>query len=288
MNKYFTTQNLLKYLTLILIVFFTKEALTQTSGNLTFNMTTNRTFQNYDPRNIMAVWITDDANNFVQTLKKRANNREQYLYQWIASTNRNTVNAITGSTLSSHQTHNLNWNCQDVSGSLVPDGWYKVRCEFTTRNGQGPWMPVDYIRFYKGNMPVDTTYNNFNYNGNLAFSNISLVYTPDVTAIDDSEMTPVVSDFYLYQNYPNPFNPTTTIEFDISEQSGISQKTKIVIFNSIGQSIRTLYDGNMKNGKYKITWAGKNNKLINQPSGVYYVQLISGSIKLSRKMLLLR
>ena len=109
-----------------------------------------------------------------------------------------------------------------------------------------------------------------------------------MTAIDDSEISPVVSDFYLYQNYPNPFNPTTTIEFDISEQSGIVLNTKIVIFNSIGQSIRTLHDGNIKGGKYKITWDGKNNNLINQPSGVYYVQVISGSIKQSRKMLLLR
>jgi hypothetical protein len=107
----------------------------QNTGTVNLNITTHSTGQNYDPRNIMAVWITDDTDNFVQTLKKRANNRQQYLYKWIASSGQNTVNAITGATLSSHQTHNLSWNCQDVSGSTVPDGWYRVRGEYTTRNG---------------------------------------------------------------------------------------------------------------------------------------------------------
>ena len=72
MNNYFTTQNLSKYLTLILIIFFSKEALTQTNGTLTFNITTNRTFQNYDPRNIMAVWITDQCGQFCSNAKEKS------------------------------------------------------------------------------------------------------------------------------------------------------------------------------------------------------------------------
>ena len=157
----------------MIVFIFNSNVLSQNTGTVSFNVTTNRTFQNYDPRNIMAVWITDDSDNFVQTLKKRAANRQQYLYKWIASSSQNTVNAITGATLSSHQTHNLTWNCQDVSGNTVPDGWYKIRCEFTTRNGQGPWTPVDYIRFYKGSDPIDTILGDYNYSSQLAFSNIS-------------------------------------------------------------------------------------------------------------------
>jgi len=272
----------------VIVFIFNSNVFSQNTGTVSFNVTTNRTFQNYDPRNIMAIWITDDSDNFVQTLKKRAANRQQYLYKWIASSSQNTVNAITGATLSSHQTHNLNWNCQDVNGNIVPDGWYKIRCEFTTRNGQGPWTPVDYIRFYKGGDPIDTTFSDFNYSSQLAFSNISLVYSPDVTGVDYLGINPVVSNYHLYQNYPNPFNPTTTIEFDIPKRDGIISLTSIIIYNSIGQVIRNLYRENVSSGKYKVKWNGQDDENKSQPSGIYFFQLISGDIKQTRKMILIR
>jgi len=236
----------------------------------------------------MAVWITDDSNNFIQTLKKRAATRQQYLYKWIASSNQNTVNAITGATLSSHQTHSLTWNCQDINGNTVPDGWYKIRCEFTTRNGQGPWTPVDHIRFYKGSDPIDTNFGDYNYSSQLAFSNISLIYMPSVSNINDSRFYDVISEYQLYENYPNPFNPSTTIEFDIPKQTGMTSKTSVIIYNSIGQVSRNLFQEYISSGKYRIKWDGKDDNNINQPSGIYFFQLISGEVIKTKKMILIR
>jgi len=67
-----------------------------------------------------------------KTLKKRAANREQYLYTWRATSNQNVVDAVTGATLSSHETHRVTWDCRDTAGAVVPDGDYRIRVEFTS------------------------------------------------------------------------------------------------------------------------------------------------------------
>lgn len=54
---------------------------------------------------------------------------------------------------------------------------------------------------------------------------------------DDEETMPVAAK--LYQNYPNPFNPSTTIAFRLREASTVT----ISIFNTVGQQVGTLVDG---------------------------------------------
>jgi flagellar hook assembly protein FlgD len=192
---------------------------------------------------------------------------------------------VTGATLSSHQSHDVNWNCQDINGNTVADGWYRIRCEYTTRHAQGPVTPNDYIKFYKGENAIDTTFNDFSYNGQLAYSNISLIYTPDVTILEDNILNSGNSEYILYQNYPNSFNPQTTIIFEIPNRAN---KTRVVIYNSIGQKVKKLFTKDNAKGIYQITWNGMDDLGNEAPSGVYYVQLITGLVKQTRKMFLLR
>lgn len=83
----------------------------------------------------------------------------------------------------------------------------------------------------------------------------------------------------LAQNYPNPFNPKTTIYYSLSKPGEV----KILLYNALGEHVRTLETGYKSAGSYKILFDGS---LL--PSGVYIYQLISGGNISSRKMLLLK
>jgi hypothetical protein len=163
----------------------------QTDGTVTFRVKTEDPEDvSYSPRNCMAIWVTTSTGEFVKTLKRRANSRINYLYKWVADSNKDVTDAVTGATISSLQTHNVTWDCRDTSGALVADGTYRMRAEFTTRNGQGPYTPSTYIQFTKGPSPVTLNPSNYDYTSSPynplgpEFTNMELVFTPSATPHD--------------------------------------------------------------------------------------------------------
>jgi hypothetical protein len=60
----------------------------------------------------------------------------------------------------------------------------------------------------------------------------------------------VPSGFVLEQNYPNPFNPSTSIRFGVPEPSSVS----IRVFDLLGRSVATLYEGHMDAGIQEVRW----------------------------------
>ncbi len=128
-------------------------------GEMTFTVRTVPAGGNFAPKHVLAIWV-EDSEGFIKTRKAMANQRKQYLYTWKAASNYNVVDAITGPTLTSHQTHTVNWDFIDLDGNLVPDGEYTVWIEFTDQHAQGP---VYSITFEKGPdaislTPADETY----------------------------------------------------------------------------------------------------------------------------------
>jgi len=98
-----------------------------------------------------------------------------------------------------------------------------------------------------------------------------------ITSIAAEEKLP--TDFILSQNYPNPFNPTTTITYEIPEESFVSLK----IFDLLGREINTLVSEVKQSGKYEAKFNGEN-----LTSGVYIYKLIAAGNEMSRKMLLIK
>ena len=146
-----------------------------TSGTVTFTVTTLPSGGEYSPKNVFAIWIKNSSGTFIRSMKVMAANRIQYLYQWKQSSQLNKVDAITGATLNSHQTHSVTWNCKDLNGNTVPDGDYEFWVEFTEKDGQGPYT---HYTFTKGFSPVTQ-----NYTDQTGFQNVSLTYTPSSTDI---------------------------------------------------------------------------------------------------------
>jgi N-acetylneuraminic acid mutarotase len=87
------------------------------------------------------------------------------------------------------------------------------------------------------------------------------------------------NSYLLEQNYPNPFNPTTKIGFGIRENS----RVRLSLFNSIGEEVAILVDGEIEQGFHQVEFNAGN-----LPSGIYYYQLKTGSYTATKKLLLLK
>lgn len=159
-------------------------------GSLTFSITTSSNNGTYAPKHVLAIWIRDANDNFIKTRKLRGNNRKGYLYTWKNNSGQDVTDAITGATLSNHTSHTITWDCTDISGSLVPDGDYKVAVEFTDKHAQGPYAE---FTFTKGPNPVHLTPANQG-----KFSNIDLQYTPSPVGLTQYEPGNSL------KAYPNP------------------------------------------------------------------------------------
>jgi hypothetical protein len=85
--------------------------------------------------------------------------------------------------------------------------------------------------------------------------------------------------YKLNQNYPNPFNPTTKISFDIPK----SNFTTLKIYNTLGELVSTLVDGNLEAGTHAYDFNASS-----LASGIYYYRLESGSFTETQKMSLIK
>ena len=90
----------------------------------------------------------------------------------------------------------------------------------------------------------------------------------------------------LLPNFPNPFNPETTINYRLAGNT--DQETKLVIYNAIGQEIRTLVQKFQSAGEYIVHWDGTNNLGQKVSSGIYMYHLTSGDFSQTRRMMLLK
>jgi len=90
--------------------------------------------------------------------------------------------------------------------------------------------------------------------------------------------------YTLLQNYPNPFNPETEIDFQLPEPG----LTTLVVYNLLGQKIRTLVREMKQAGNYSVRWDSRDDNGSFVASGVYVYILQSSEFVDVKKMVLLR
>jgi len=100
-----------------------------------------------------------------------------------------------------------------------------------------------------------------------------------ITDIEELTVINIPNQYKLEQNYPNPFNPTTQINFSIPK----SGKTKLAVYNNLGQTVKILLDKIVNVGNYTINFEGTNLS-----SGVYYFKLQSGEFIETKKMIFMK
>jgi hypothetical protein len=173
--------------------------------------------------------------------------------------------------------------------------------------------PVDYVLLKINNQPGEFTFSdsigNFEYKLPAGIYDVyaERVFYEDVieyqVEVFDGQFTQVlipmieivdVEDYeipkseYLISNlinYPNPFNPTTTISFNIDNESDVS----ITVYNVKGQKVTTLVDKHFENGSHTVTWNGKDSKNKSVSSGIYFYKLnVNNKTEAVKKCLLLK
>ncbi|MFC1785866.1 GDSL-type esterase/lipase family protein [Candidatus Neomarinimicrobiota bacterium] len=92
------------------------------------------------------------------------------------------------------------------------------------------------------------------------------------------------SNYKLDQNFPNPFNPTTSINYDLSNDSYVT----LDIYNISGEHINSLVDETQAKGSKIVQWNGVNKKGEKVNSGIYFYKLQANDFTKTKKMVLLK
>ena len=91
-------------------------------------------------------------------------------------------------------------------------------------------------------------------------------------------------EYALTQNYPNPFNPATSIRYSLAQPGDV----KIVIYNALGQVVRTLVDNYKLSGEYAAQWDARDEAGRDVASGVYVYQMNVNGFTQTHRMVLTR
>lgn len=230
----------------------------RTAGEVTLSFRTVTANGNYAPKHVLAVWVEDES-GFVKSRLVRANNRKQYLYTWIAASNYNEMDAVSGATISSHQSHTVVWDCTDLEGTEVPDGTYTIHIEFTEKHAQGPLYAINFIK--GGEEQHLTPFDQAN------FKDVQLDFIPETTGIELQELENTLSIF------PNPGDGLFTIDKLPTETE------KIIIVDNTGKEIRTWDRNEIKNSE------SLQVDLRHLSSGIYMLRLNTKGQSISRKLI---
>jgi len=196
-----------------------------------------------------------------------------------------TIATITNSILRDNHPHQLNTQATvDISFSNVPQGADQVM-------GEG------IVNWLVGNIDADPLFCNpwetdFHLAENSPAASIGEggsdmgaygvgCFSP--SAFSDDHLVQIL-EYRLHQNYPNPFNPTTTINYDLPEQSIV----KLTVFNVQGQEVNTLEQSDKPPGNYEVQWNGVDQSGNPVSTGVYLCRLQAGDYSQTIKMVYLR
>ncbi len=99
------------------------------------------------------------------------------------------------------------------------------------------------------------------------------------TSVENEPRSEKPQQFTLLRNYPNPFNPTTTIAFELAQDT----KVNLAIYDILGKKVVTLIDNYLPAGHYKKDWNASSLS-----SGVYFIRLYDGNIIKTVKVMVMK
>lgn len=111
---------------------------------------------------------------------------------------------------------------------------------------------------------------------------LTVTYTAPLSVKDNSGQP---AAFALHENFPNPFtasalNSATVIRYELPR----SVKVNLVIYNLLGEKIRTLIDATESAGSKQVIWNGTNDAGVRVASGIYIYRIEADAFTATRKL----
>jgi hypothetical protein len=252
---------LLKSAAAFLLLLATNSVNAQTPGNLSFTFTTTAHSGYQGTRNVMAVWIQDNSGAFVKTkLRYAGGNTADHLPTWAVNSGGsssnclsgscNIVSATTGSTLAGATTKTITWDGTNTSGTLLPDGVYKVTIQQTWDHGSAGTVTRSFT-FNKGAVDENQTPTA---DGN--FTSMSLNWNASAAGIEENQ-----NELAGVNVYPNP---STNGIFNVD----YLKANNIKVINLQGVVI--------SNDDLDVESGTKSVNLSEMSNGVYFIQVTDG------------
>ena len=89
----------------------------------------------------------------------------------------------------------------------------------------------------------------------------------------------IITEHKILPNYPNPFNPSTTLRYQVREQTHVS----IEVYDAVGRRVQVLRNEMQTSGTYSILFNAAHLS-----SGLYFVRFMAGSELQIQKMTLIK
>lgn len=194
----------------------------QTDGSVTFNVQVYNNSGTYQPKHVVAVWVTTSANAFIKTVWKDgtgwSGEGTSHLSQWQAARASSTVlDGHSGATITTFNPMVVTWNCRDAASALVADGTYKFWVEFTSGNTQGPYTSGG-ISWTKGS----NVYSN-NYTDQTYIKGMKVVYAPTILPHDLAALSILPSAV--------PTNAVSSIRVAVTNKTTTTESFSVVLSN---------------------------------------------------------
>ncbi len=142
-------------------------------------------------------------------------------------------------------------------------------CNSGTFNWTAPSEGVGEVRLYIAGLQGGHSGNN---------STIVLTSHEQTTGIGiENSIQP--DKYFLSQNYPNPFNAQTTIQYSLSELSGVT----VEIYDLLGRKIKTIIEGDKSAGVHTMAFDASDLS-----SGVYFYRIQAGDMVETKRMVLIK
>jgi hypothetical protein len=173
----------------------------------------------------------------------------------------------------------LSWETASELNNL---GFFIERRNISSAENEAEWIEIGF-KEGKGNSTERNLYrfeDNPMYDGTYHYRLRQVDYDGSFEYSNEVEINIFrVSNFELSQNYPNPFNPSTTISFQLPEESFITLK----VFDALGTEVETIAEGKYPAGVHEVVFNAEKLS-----SGLYLYRIISGASEITRKMMVVK